>query len=111
MKLIFCQDNELRLIPDFKAKEAWLLKPGDMLYLPPGVAHHGTAQGDCMTFSVGFRAPTQMELLNDFCDQASLHQFPTHRYSDPHLQKQANSGEIPQEAIVAMREFMAATVR
>src|SRR5690348_813356 len=56
---------ELKQIKGFKPEESWLLMPGDMLYLPPGVAHHGVAFGECMTFSIGFRAPSQSELLAD----------------------------------------------
>ena len=49
-------ENGLNLIPPFEAHETYLLEPG-MLYVPPGVAHWGIAQGDSMTFSLGFRAP------------------------------------------------------
>ena len=41
------------------------LSPGDMLYLPPGVAHHGVALDNCLTYSVGFRAPTLGEMISD----------------------------------------------
>jgi 50S ribosomal protein L16 3-hydroxylase len=57
---------ELKQVKDFVAEESWLLFPGDMLYLPPGVAHHGVALGPSMTFSVGFRAPSEAEMIADF---------------------------------------------
>jgi 50S ribosomal protein L16 3-hydroxylase len=47
----------LKILKNFKAEEEFLLEPGDMLYLPPHVAHDGVAVGDCMTISIGFRAP------------------------------------------------------
>ena len=54
----------LRILANFKAQQEWLLEPGDMLYLPPGWGHEGVAEGgDCMTASIGFRAPTAAELL------------------------------------------------
>jgi len=50
--------DDLRLLADFRPVEEWVLEPGDMLYVPPRVAHNGVAVGtDCMTYSVGFRAP------------------------------------------------------
>jgi len=56
----------IKVLKDFRPEEEWVLEPGDMLYLPPGVAHHGVAFGECMTCSIGFRAPSQQELLADF---------------------------------------------
>ena len=51
------EDSQLAILKNFKHDEEWLLDTGDMLYLPPNVPHHGVAIGECMTFSVGFRAP------------------------------------------------------
>ena len=48
----------LRILRNFEAEHEYILEPGDMLYLPPHVAHDGIALGDCMTISIGFRAPT-----------------------------------------------------
>lgn len=54
----------LRLLQDFHAQSDDVFAPGDMLYVPAGVAHCGTAVGDdCITISVGFRAAAQRELL------------------------------------------------
>ena len=50
----FLQDSQLAILKKFKHDEEWLLDPGDMLYLPPNMPHHGVAEGECMTFSVGF---------------------------------------------------------
>jgi 50S ribosomal protein L16 3-hydroxylase len=52
----------LRVLERFVAEEEWLLGPGDMLYLPPGVAHEGTAQGESITISIGFRLPAWQEI-------------------------------------------------
>src|SRR5205814_7476806 len=57
---------DLRVLRRFRAEAEWVLGPGDMLYLPPGVAHHGVALGECMTFSIGFRAPAPADLLAGF---------------------------------------------
>ncbi len=52
----------LKVLRNFRADEEWVLEPGDMLYLPPGVAHEGTALGPCITYSIGFRSPAAREL-------------------------------------------------
>jgi Uncharacterized conserved protein len=56
----------VKLLAKFTPEEDLILEPGDMLYLPPGWGHDGiAASGDCMTYSVGFRAPPQGELLKE----------------------------------------------
>jgi 50S ribosomal protein L16 3-hydroxylase len=56
----------LKLLTNFIAEQTWQLEPGDMLYLPPNWAHDGIARGgDCMTASIGFRAPESNELANE----------------------------------------------
>jgi 50S ribosomal protein L16 3-hydroxylase len=57
---------KIRVLADFVPEAEWLLEPGDMLYLPPGVAHHGVAEGPCFTYSIGFLAPSHRELVGGF---------------------------------------------
>ncbi len=57
------QTNGLNLISEFEPSETYTLSPGDILYIPPGVAHWGIAQGESLTFSLGFRAPSVSDLL------------------------------------------------
>lgn len=64
-------DAELKLIEDFAPQEEAVLEPGDMLYLPPGWAHEGTAAGACMTASVGWRAPSPPELRSAWLQAAA----------------------------------------
>ncbi|MDE2047989.1 MAG: cupin domain-containing protein, partial [Betaproteobacteria bacterium] len=59
----------LKLLAQFAPTQTVDLQPGDMLYLPPGWGHDGVAQGACITASVGFRAPTQGELLARLFEQ------------------------------------------
>ena len=54
----------LKILKDFKPESEFLLNPGDMLYLPPGYAHDGIAVGECMTYSIGFKAPRKAELAS-----------------------------------------------
>ena len=56
----------IKVLRSFVAEEEWLLEPGDMLYLPPGVAHWGIAEGPSFTYSVGFLAPSHEELIQSF---------------------------------------------
>ncbi len=60
-------DAELPTLKRFVAEQEWVLEPGDMLYLPPGVAHEGVAvDGPCMTWSIGAVAPTHESLLQNY---------------------------------------------
>lgn len=55
----------LKILQNFEAEEEFVLNPGDMLYLPPKYAHDGIAEGECMTWSIGFRSPQQGELARE----------------------------------------------
>lgn len=61
----------LKILKHFEPEEEFLLEPGDMLYLPPHAAHDGVAVGDCMTISIGFRAPTQATLACGMLETAN----------------------------------------
>jgi 50S ribosomal protein L16 3-hydroxylase len=56
----------LKVLQNFEPEQEWELEPGDMLYLPPHIAHDGVAAGECMTCSIGFRAPSESELTAQF---------------------------------------------
>jgi len=58
----------LKLLKHFRAEHAWRLAPGDMLYLPPRIAHDGVAVDECITASVGFRAPSAREFALRFLE-------------------------------------------
>ncbi len=83
------------ILSEFEAVETWTLEAGDILYLPPGVGHNGVAEGnDCMTYSVGFRAPSHSEILREYTDYVGLNLSENLRYEDPDLIAQENTGEI-----------------
>jgi len=90
----FRDDVELKLLREFHPTHEWMLGPGDMLYLPPGVPHHGVAEDACLTFSVGMRAPSAAELLGDFVDTLSVDADEALRYRDPDLAPAADANEI-----------------
>jgi len=86
-------DAAIKVLKHFECEAEWLLEPGDMLYLPPGVAHWGVAETPCFTYSIGFLAPSHRELMQNYLgylgDVLSAELSPSLRYSDPdlHLQK------------------------
>ena len=90
----FRSDAELKLLEKFTASDQWELAPGDMLYLPPGVPHHGEAVDACMTFSVGMRAPSQAELIVDLAEELAARLPDEARYADPDLTEPAEPFEI-----------------
>ncbi|MFC4292508.1 JmjC domain-containing protein [Sphingorhabdus arenilitoris] len=99
--------DDLRLLADFEVQEEWLLEPGDMLYVPPGISHNGIAVGDdCMTYSVGFRAPSAGEMLGDYCDHIIETMAADPRYTDPDLTMQGNAGEISPDAIARLHDMV-----
>ena len=102
---------ELKQVQAFAAEESWLLMPGDMLYLPPGVAHHGVAFGECMTCSIGFRAPSQTEMLADFAAVLMEGADSGIHYSDPDLTPADSAGEITQEARARARQMLRQQLR
>jgi len=90
----FIPDLELRIIDNFHAAQEWVLEPGDMLYLPPGVAHNGIALDPCMTLSIGFLAPSRSELITSFIDDSVSATTRDTRFTDPDRRLQKYAGEI-----------------
>ncbi|HET9818170.1 MAG TPA: cupin domain-containing protein [Rhodanobacteraceae bacterium] len=102
----FRDDVELKLLREFHPTREWTLEPGDMLYLPPGVPHDGAAVGECMTFSVGMRAPAASELLLDFSENLAATLPESQRYADPDLAPATAAGEIDAAALERARRAL-----
>ncbi|MEN3365008.1 MAG: ribosomal protein 3-hydroxylase [Burkholderiales bacterium] len=84
----------LKILQNFQPEQEFVLDPGDMLYLPPQYAHDGTAVGECMTYSIGFRAPSYQELGESFLQfMADSIDLPG-RYADPDLRPAKHPAEI-----------------
>ena len=95
-----CRDDvELKLLREFAPSHEWVLGPGDMLYLPPGVPHHGVAEDACLTLSVGMRAPSAAELLGDFVDALAADAPEDLRLRDPDLAPAADPFQIDAAAM------------
>ncbi len=104
-------DTSLRILSRFSARDTWTLNPGDMLYLPPGISHHGIALNDCMTYSVGFRAPTAGEMLDDLATELLADDRYAARaaavYRDPPLTPAMAGAEIDSGFIGQVRALLA----
>ncbi|MFN3566120.1 MAG: cupin domain-containing protein, partial [Burkholderiaceae bacterium] len=73
----------LKILADFRPTHEWVLEPGDLLYLPPGVAHEGVALGESVTCSIGFRAPAWQELVEPWFAALAERARVDGRYRDP----------------------------
>ncbi|TXH64537.1 MAG: cupin domain-containing protein [Thermomonas sp.] len=104
--LDFRPDVELKLLREFTPTHDWVLGPGDMLYLPPGVPHHGVAEDPCLTFSVGMRAPSAAELLGDFVDALAADAPEELRFGDADLVPAKDAHEIDAAAMTRVVEAL-----
>ncbi|WP_226468406.1 cupin domain-containing protein [Luteimonas panaciterrae] len=95
----FRDDVDIKLLREFTPTHDWVLGPGDMLYLPPGVPHHGVAEDPCLTFSIGMRAPSAAELMGDYIDTLAADADETLRYGDADLTPPKDANEIDEAAM------------
>ena len=101
------QDIELRIMKEFMVEEEYILEPGDMLYLPPHIGHHGVSLSDeCMTYSFGYRSYQSTEMWNSLGDYLSEHDEYTQFYRDPNWLNAKGASDIPTQAITQAKEFM-----
>jgi 50S ribosomal protein L16 3-hydroxylase len=98
---------DLRILADFQGSEEWTLEPGDMLYLPPRLAHWGVAVDDCLTYSVGFRAPSAAEVLTHFTDFLSQFMSDEERYTDADAQPVSDPHQIQRDALDRLKALLA----
>lgn len=93
-------DVPLRMLANFEPTDEWLLDAGDMLYLPPGWGHDGVAEGECITCSIGFRAPKRDELAADLLhrtlDAIDPEVEDDELYRDPHQTATDEPARIPE---------------
>jgi 50S ribosomal protein L16 3-hydroxylase len=100
--------EDLRLLARFEPSDEWILEPGDILYVPPRFAHSGIAVGDdCMTYSIGFRAPSRGELIANWAQSLLAELDDDDRYADPNLPAQGNPGEISPPALAKLHAMVA----
>ena len=100
-------DTPVKILTEWEPEHRWLLEPGDLLYVPPRVGHSGIAVGeDCMTCSVGFRAPSHRDILLDFPEYIGEQLNEEVRYADPDLVPQVNPGQITPEAVKIVQKIL-----
>jgi 50S ribosomal protein L16 3-hydroxylase len=109
----------LKVLQHFEYDEEWLLEPGDMLYLPPHIAHDGVAEGECMTCSIGFRAPSASELTGQFLyhlaerGERANEPLPNGRggrngrYRDPQQPAVTTPAQLPQMLVERVSDILA----
>ena len=103
-------DCPLNVLKHFSAEQEWVLEPGDMLYLPPNVAHHGVALEPGMTWSIGSRAPSGADLLQGLGEWLAFSDHEGGRYTDTDLQPVTRAGEIDRKAFQNLRKLMLAGI-
>jgi len=102
-------DAPVMILSEFQCLESFDLEPGDMLYLPPQVAHNGIATSeDCVTYSAGFRAPSDAEILRTVSDSIGEALTSEHRFSDPKRTLCQSPGEIDQASITQIEQRLKA---
>ena len=100
----FVEGLDLRILERFTPDANEVLEAGDVLYVPPGFAHHGVAETDCLTYSIGFRSPSEGELRAAFAaDRARL---ASALLADPPLVPQDNAGAIPRALLERIRKIV-----
>ena len=95
----FAPGLPLKILERFEPDREWVLEAGDMLYLPPGVAHYGVAETECLTWSIGFRAPTDAELAGGLLDALHEDIDMKGQYGDPGARPARHPGEIPERML------------
>ena len=89
----------LKLLADFGPEAEWVLEAGDLLYLPPGWAHDGTGLTPCLTYSIGFRAPTAQELATSYLQFLEDRITRPGVYADPGLKPQRHPARLGDAAL------------
>lgn len=100
------EDLDIRLLKSFSPTLDFELGNGDLLYIPRRFAHHGIALGECLNYSVGFRAPSDSSLLQSFLSWSEGMDSSENFLSFPISKPQKSRGEVSQEALSANRALL-----
>jgi 50S ribosomal protein L16 3-hydroxylase len=99
-------DAPLKILKNFRSEQEWVLGPGDLLYLPPSWAHDGVALTECITYSIGFRAPSEQELGSRFLEFLQDNLELQGMYADPDLKATRRPGHIPAPMIARIASML-----
>lgn len=100
------EDSTTKILKDFSPEAEYLLESGDVLYIPPGVSHQGTSIGESLSYSIGFRAPSCTEILDEFVNELSVKLHKHQRYRDPGLLHQKHPAEISASTLCMLTQII-----
>lgn len=104
--LSLLENAPLKILSRFRAQQDWRMQSGDLLYLPPHHAHHGVAVGECLTWSIGMRAPTQREVATEFLNYLQDRLEDGEVYRDPALKAQKHRAQIGPQMQKTLRRMV-----
>ena len=107
----FVPNQPLKLLPEIDVQFDEVLAPGDLLYIPPGMAHYGVAEDDCLTFSFGFRMPNVAGMMERISDQFSANTLLQNPVVDIARKQMSQIGEISSTELSYLKELVLAQLQ
>lgn len=107
----FVPNQPLKLLPEIDVQFDEVLAPGDLLYVPPGMAHYGVAEDDCLTFSFGFRMPNVAGMMERISDQFSANTLLQNPVVDIARKQMSQIGEINSTELSYLRDLVLAQLQ
>lgn len=107
----FVPNQPLKLLPEIDVQFDEILAPGDLLYVPPGMAHYGVAEDDCLTFSFGFRMPNVAGMMERISDQFSANSLLQNPVVDIARQQMGQIGEINATELSHLKDLVLAQLK
>ncbi|MCG9493199.1 cupin domain-containing protein [Acinetobacter pittii] len=102
----FVPNQPLKLLPEIDVQFDEVLAPGDLLYVPPGMAHYGVAEDDCLTFSFGFRMPNVAGMMERISDQFSANTLLQNPVVDIARKQMSQIGEINSTELSYLKDLI-----
>jgi len=107
----FVPNQPLKLLPEIDVQFDEILAPGDLLYVPPGIAHYGVAEDDCLTFSFGFRMPNVAGMMERISDQFSANSLLQNPVVDIARKQMSQIGEINASELSHLKDLVLAQLQ
>jgi len=107
----FVPNQPLKLLPEIDVQFDEILAPGDLLYVPPGMAHYGVAEDDCLTFSFGFRMPNVAGMMERISDQFSANTLLQNPVVDIARKQMSQIGEINTSELGYLKDLVLAQLQ
>ncbi len=108
---VFVPNQPLKLLPEIDVQFDEVLAPGDLLYVPPGMAHYGVAEDDCLTFSFGFRMPNVAGMMERISDQFSVNTLLQNPVVDIARKQMGQIGEINTTELSHLKDLVLAQLK